>query len=151
LHEANLVLDYEPLRQRLSNCENISPQLIAQLVKQIRDEKLPSPDQLPNVGSFFKNPMVSRQRFSELQQRFPTIVGFSAKGDCVKLAAGWLIEQSGWKGYRLNGVGVHQNQALVLINYEQKSGVEILALATKIQLSIKQHFKIDLEIEPSVL
>ncbi len=149
-HEPHLVMDYEPLRQRLSNCKNISPQILAQVVKQIRDEKLPSPDQLPNVGSFFKNPIVSRQHFIALQQKFPAIVGFPAKDDFVKLAAGWLIEQAGWKGYRSNGVGVHQNQALVLINYEQKSGAEVLALANKIQSSIKQRFEIDLEIEPSV-
>lgn len=114
-----------------------------------RTKKLPSPEQIPNVGSFFKNPVVSDSAYLKLKVRYPDLVSYPDPAG-RKLAAGWLIDQAGWKGYRNLRVGVHDKQALVLINHHQGSGKEILSLAQDIQSSIKLHFGVDLEIEPAV-
>lgn len=119
-----------------------------QAVMQIRRSKLPDPSRIPNVGSFFTNPVVDCQQFQSLQQQYPDIAHFPQADGRYKLAAGWLIDRAGWKGYREGNVGVHDRQALVLINPGYGRGQDVLALAQKIQQDIQQRFGVLLEIEP---
>ncbi|WP_404362077.1 UDP-N-acetylmuramate dehydrogenase [Marinobacter sp.] len=130
--------------------EQLTPLEVAEGVMAVRRRKLPDPEQLPNVGSFFKNPVVPLARWEELRSVNPAIVGYPA-GDSVKLAAAWLIDQCGWKGYRTDRVGVHNRQALVLINHSGGTGQDILALAERIREDVFQRFGVSLEIEPRIV
>lgn len=125
----------------------VTPQKIMAKVIQLRAAKLPDPKQLPNAGSFFKNPIVNVDFFNALQLQYPGIPFYQQSNGDIKLAAGWLIEHTGLKGYRQQGVGVHENQALVLINYDNSSGQEIVALAAFIQEKVMTKFNIHLEPE----
>ena len=133
------------------------PHQLFNAVCEIRASKLPSPEDIPNAGSFFKNPVVAASRYQSLKSEYEDLVGYPIAGQDAddepaqyKIAAGWLIDQAGWKGQRRGPVGVHDKQALVLVNPEQGSGAELLALASAIQADIKQRYHIDLEIEPRV-
>lgn len=128
----------------------LTPLEVAEGVMAIRRRKLPDPGQLPNAGSFFKNPVVSMTLWDELSSKHPGIVGYPGKG-VVKLAAAWLIDQCGWKGYRNDRVGVHNRQALVLINHSGGSGEDILALARRIQDDVLKTYGVALEIEPRII
>ena len=128
--------------------EKLSPNLVAQTVCDIRRAKLPDPDIIPNVGSFFKNPIISDDQFLALKNQFPELVSYSAPDNHHKLAAAWLIEQCGWKGVEEFGVGVHRDQALVIVNPGRKSGSQVLELAQKIQAGVQEKFGIKLLIEP---
>lgn len=119
---------------------------VSNAVISIRQSKLPDPSVLGNAGSFFKNPEIPTAQFQQLKDVFPNIVGYpTANG--VKLAAGWLIEQSGWKGQRFGEVGVHERQALVLVNYGKGIGDDIKQLSQNIQASVKDKFGVALEAE----
>lgn len=123
---------------------------IGDVVTAIRRSKLPDPEQVGNAGSFFKNPEVSSATFATLQQQHPDIVGYpTANG--VKLAAGWLIEQCGWKGKRVGNAGVHARHALVLVNHGGATGREVQALAQEIQVSVRERFGIALETEVNII
>ena len=117
----------------------------------IRRAKLPDPAVLGNAGSFFKNPVVSQSQFDALKLRFADIVAFPQADGRFKLAAGWLIEQCGWKGRRVGRVGVHARQALVLVHYGQATAAELLDLAHAIRQSVSEQFGVMLEIEPVVV
>ena len=130
--------------------ERLTPLEVAEGVMAVRRRKLPDPEQLPNAGSFFKNPVVSLAKWDELREGNPAMVGYPAS-DSVKLAAAWLIDQCGWKGYRTEKVGVHNRQALVLINHSGGTGQDILALAERIREDVFQRFGVALEIEPRVV
>ncbi len=117
----------------------------------IRSSKLPDPKELGNVGSFFKNPVVDDDKFAELKSEFPKIRYFPQSKGSVKLAAAWLIESCGWKGKKLGEVGVHEKQALVLVNYGSNDGKQVLSLAWKIIESVKLKFGITLEPEVNIL
>ncbi|EAZ98813.1 UDP-N-acetylmuramate dehydrogenase [Marinobacter sp. ELB17] len=122
---------------------------VAEAVMAVRRRKLPDPQRLPNAGSFFKNPVVSQKVFEQLKSRFSDLVAYPLPyGQGVKLAAGWLIEQCSWKGYRNQWVGVHNCQALVLINHGGGSGAQLLALAQEIRESVQARFGVELEQEP---
>lgn len=123
---------------------------VSQAVINIRQSKLPNPKAAGNAGSFFKNPVIPKQQFERLQQEFAGIVGFAAAGNNIKVAAGWLIEQCGWKGYRKGDAGCHEKQALVLINYGNANGIDIYDLSVKIMHSIESKFGIILEREVNV-
>jgi len=150
---AQLQLDYGPLRQRLQQMgvEQPTPRDVSEAVCAIRREKLPDPQVLGNAGSFFKNPLVPQALADELRKRYPDLVAFPQADGRVKLAAGWLIERAGWKGFREGDAGVHGLQALVLVNHGQASGKQILALARRIQADIAARFEVALEIEPNVI
>lgn len=150
---ADLQLDYGNLRSYLAEQQITQPtaQDVSRAVCAIRAEKLPDPRELANAGSFFKNPLVTAAHAEQLQQSYPNIVSFAQDDGQVKLAAGWLIDQAGWKGWRQGDAGVHAKQALVLVNYGTASGVQILALAAQIQADIQQRFAVELEIEPNVI
>ncbi|ASP47912.1 UDP-N-acetylmuramate dehydrogenase [Cognaticolwellia beringensis] len=133
--------NYQGLNELVSP---VTPQAIMAKVIQLRQAKLPEPKQLPNAGSFFKNPIVSKDVFNELNQQYSNMPFYLHDNGDVKLAAGWLIEQAGLKGFRRDGVGVHENQALVIINYESKQGENIVALSVHIQKKVKEKFNIQL-------
>lgn len=123
---------------------------VSQAVINIRQSKLPNPKVTGNAGSFFKNPVIPKQQFERLQKEFAGIVGFAAADNNVKVAAGWLIEQCGWKGYRKGDAGCHEKQALVLVNYEHASGIDIYDLSVEIMHSVESTFGIILEREVNV-
>ncbi|MDR6714620.1 UDP-N-acetylmuramate dehydrogenase [Pseudomonas hunanensis] len=145
-------LDYGPVRQRLQEqgIEQPSAQDISDAICSIRREKLPDPLELGNAGSFFKNPVVSAALSEQIRVRYPGVVAYPQGEGQVKLAAGWLIEQAGWKGYRDGDAGVHRLQSLVLVNYGQASGAQLHALACKIQADILERFGVELEMEPNL-
>lgn len=150
---AALHLDYGPVRQRLlaEGIEAPSAADVSRAICAIRSEKLPDPAVLGNAGSFFKNPVVSVELAERIRAEHADMVSYPAAGGQVKLAAGWLIERAGWKGFREGDAGVHRLQALVLVNYGQASGAQLLALAQRIQTDIQARFGVHLEIEPNVL
>jgi UDP-N-acetylmuramate dehydrogenase len=130
--------------------KKITPELVSKMVCEIRSSKLPSPSKLGNAGSFFWNPVISAEEFSTLQKNFPKIVAYP-NGDKVKLAAAWLIEQAGWKGYRDGDVGVHQDHALVLVNYGLGTGEQLVTLSEQIQTSVQEKFGIYLTPEVRII
>jgi UDP-N-acetylmuramate dehydrogenase len=128
--------------------ENSCAQQVMDKVIALRQAKLPDPDILPNAGSFFKNPIVSEAKLNSLKIIYPKIPYYPQNKGTVKLAAGWLIEQVGLKGYRENGVGVHEAQALVLVNYSSEQGQNIVELAKYVQQQVLSQF--DISISPEV-
>jgi UDP-N-acetylmuramate dehydrogenase len=124
---------------------------ISNAVINIRSSKLPNPAEIGNAGSFFKNPEISNAQFEILKTQFPAIVGYPLPNGNVKLAAGWLIEQCGWKGYRKGDAGCHAKQALVLVNYGNANGDEIYNLSEEILQSVKEKFGVILEREVNII
>jgi UDP-N-acetylmuramate dehydrogenase len=136
------------LEQR--GCADPSPQDVFEAVVAIRRSKLPDPAQLPNAGSFFKNPVITADLARELARQFSGLPLYPQADERVKLPAAWLIDYCGWKGYRRGGLGVHTQHALVLVNYGSDSGRALLDLAAEVAASVEQTFGISLEIEPRV-
>lgn len=125
-------------------------QHISQAICQIRRSKLPDPAQLGNAGSFFKNPEIALSQLQALKQNYPNIPSYPLPNDRVKIPAAWLIEQCQWRGKRLNDAGVHQNHALVLVNYGNAQGKEIAQLAQQIQSDVQQKFGITINPEVNI-
>ncbi len=123
---------------------------VREVVCSIRRSKLPDPDVLGNAGSFFKNPVVSVKNYQVLKTNYPELVAYPAGKD-MKLAAGWLIDKAGWKGFRQGDAGVHDKQALVLVNHGKATGKEILSLAYNIRDSVKEKFGVTLEPEVNIM
>jgi UDP-N-acetylmuramate dehydrogenase len=146
---ADPIIHYPPLFELFNDRSDINPQDIADAVEKIRREKLPDPQQLPNAGSFFKNPVITSAQFDLLKASYPAMPCFP-QAEGVKIPAAWLIDQAGWKGYRENGVGVHASQALVLINYAGGTGQQLLSLAKRIQEDVFQRYGVALEMEPRI-
>ena len=145
-------ISYGAIKEELEKLNvEISIGAISQAVINIRSNKLPDPDVTGNAGSFFKNPEISKPEFQELKQIYPDIVGYDLESGNVKLAAGWLIEQCGWKGYRKGDAGCHPTQALVLVNYGNATGKEIYNLSTEIKQSVKEKFNVELEREVNII
>lgn len=144
--------DYGAIRNELAN-QNLTPNIhsIAKVVCDIRRSKLPDPAQVGNAGSFFKNPVVPLAQARELQAHYADIPVYTLPGQKAKLAAGWLIEQCGWKGYREGNYGVHPKQALVLVNYGGATGAEIRNLADAIKQSVFRKFALQLETEVNII
>ena len=131
--------------------ETASAVQVMSKVIEIRNSKLPDPKQLANVGSFFKNPVVTQSVFDKLQLQYPDVPFYPQSEGLVKLAAGWLIEQSGLKGYRQGDAAVHQNQALVLVNFGNATGREIAALAELVVNTVAEKFAVTLEPEVRIV
>lgn len=146
-------IDYGSIREELAlkKIENPTIKDISDAVISIRESKLPNPEEIGNSGSFFKNPVIGIQQFQELQKKYPSIPHYPVSELEVKIPAGWLIEQAGFKGLKRGNAGVHSKQALVLVNLGNVKGSEIMALAYEIQQSIKNTFNISLEIEVNLL
>lgn len=149
---ASLHLDYGPVRQRLleEGVTEPSPTDVSRVICAIRREKLPDPLVLGNAGSFFKNPLVSVAQADELRARYSDLVAYPQGAGQMKLAAGWLIDKAGWKGFREGAVGVHAQQALVLVNYGGATGAQLHGLAERIRSDIQQRFGVELEMEPNL-
>jgi UDP-N-acetylmuramate dehydrogenase len=145
-------VSYGAITQELEamNVKELSIQHIAKAVINIRRSKLPDPTQIGNAGSFFKNPEIDSAVFEKLKLEFPGIVGYPVNNNRIKLAAGWLIEQCGWKGYRKGDAGCHSKQALVLVNYGNADGDAIYELSEAILQSVKNKFAVDLEREVNI-
>lgn len=147
-----LQTSYGAIQAELTRCQAIpSIQSVSDAVIRIRQQKLPDPRQIGNAGSFFKNPIVPLTQVEVLQTRYPALPSYPVDAAHRKLAAGWLIDQLGWKGYRDGDVGVHPHQALVLVNYGGATGGQLWALAKRIQASVQTHFGIQLEPEVNVI
>ena len=144
-------LDYGDLRRHTEELGEISAQNVRKAVIDIRRSKLPDPQKTGNAGSFFKNPIVSADIAEKLKNIYPDIPVYPIDETEVKLAAGWLIDKAGWKGYDKGPAGVHDKQALVLINRGGASGKDILDLASKIKMSIHDKFGVDIDMEVNIL
>lgn len=144
---------YGAIEQELERMgiKDLSIKAISDAVINIRSSKLPDPKEIGNAGSFFKNPTVLKDDYLKLKKTFDTIIGHENIDGTVKLAAGWLIEQCGWKGYRKGDAGCHAKQALVLVNYQNAKGLEILELSELIMQSVKEKFGVILEREVNIL
>jgi UDP-N-acetylmuramate dehydrogenase len=148
-----LQLDYGAIRDELAAAGILAPTIrdVSAAVIAIRRSKLPDPAILGNAGSFFKNPEVAMARFEALQAQHPGLPGYKVDGETMKIPAGWLIEQAGWKGMSWGNHGVHAQQALVLVNYGGAEGRDILSLSTAIMEDIQARFGILLEREVNVI
>lgn len=124
---------------------------VSDAVIAIRSSKLPDPKVIGNAGSFFKNPSVNQELYEEIKLRYPDVVAYPQPNGTIKLAAGWLIEQAGWKGKRIGNYGVHANQALVLVNYGGAKGKDIFQLSEDILQDVKQKFGVTLEREVNII
>ena len=131
--------------------QDLSIKAISDAVIAIRQSKLPDPAKIGNSGSFFKNPVIDQSAFDQLKTEYSDMVGHPSGEGKVKVAAGWLIEQAGFKGMRIGNYGVHEKQALVLVNYGGASGKQIFDLSEQIIESIDQQFGILLEREVNVI
>jgi UDP-N-acetylmuramate dehydrogenase len=146
-------VSYGNIQQELDimGVSELSVKSISDAVIRIRSSKLPDPKEIGNAGSFFKNPEVPEKIYDDLKEKYPSIPGFKVFDDLIKIPAGWLIEQCGWKGFRENDYGVHRNQALVLVNYGKAKGKDIALLSEKIMASVQDRFGIDLEREVQII
>ena len=133
------------------NINNPTIQDVSKAVISIRESKLPNPKELGNSGSFFKNPVVSKEHFLKIQETYPEMPFYPVSENEIKIPAGWLVEQCGFKGKRYGDAGVHKNQALVLVNYGNASGKKILNLSKKIQQSVLENFNIALDTEVNIV
>lgn len=151
--DAPLRCEYHDLQEEIAARGLSSPSRrdVYDMVCAIRRRKLPDPAQIGNAGSFFRNPVVSASHYEALRAQFPELVAYPQADGSVKLAAGWLIDRAGWKGFRDGAVGVHARQALVLVNHGGARGEQVLALAQRIVDDVQARYGVTLEMEPSVL
>jgi UDP-N-acetylmuramate dehydrogenase len=146
-------VDYGDIKAELfkNNIETPTLKDVSNAVITIRNSKLPNPKELGNSGSFFKNPIISREQFLKVQAQFPEVKHFDVSETQVKVPAGWLIEHAGLKGYRKDDAAVHKNQALVLVNYGNASGQDILNLSRYVQKTVFDKYGIAIEAEVNVI
>lgn len=141
-------LDYGTIRQELEKLDKeITLETVRRVIIEIRKSKLPDPKVTGNAGSFFMNPIVSRERFEALQKQYPHMPFYAMADGTVKIPAGWMIDQCGWKGKALGPAAVHPNQALVLVNCGGATGHDILALSDAVRASVSDKFGIDIHPE----
>ena len=145
--------DYGAITSQLNEMKVTEPTIqdVSNAVIAIRQSKLPDPKKIGNSGSFFKNPVISTKHFETLKLNFPDIPSYPISETEVKVPAGWLIEKAGFKGKTLGNYGVHKNQALVLVNYGDANGKDILDLARLIQKTINRLFEITIETEVNII
>jgi len=149
----NLNLKYGAIEQELTNRGITNPTIkdISQVVSHIRVSKLPDPSTIGNAGSFFKNPVITADQFEHVRSKFPEVVNYPAGNDLVKLAAGWLIEQCGWKGKVVGHTGTWKNQALVLVNHGEATGEEVYSFSSQIIDSVYRKFGVLLDREVNII
>jgi len=140
-------LNYQHLEEEVLKCGEVNLQTIRQTIIAVRESKLPDPKVLGNAGSFFMNPIIAKTLFVSLQEKYPNIPHYVVSETEEKVPAGWLIDQCGWKGKQIGRAGVHDKQALVLVNLGGATGAEIVHLAEQIQSSVKETFGIELRPE----
>lgn len=146
-------VSYGAIKSQLESMNISTPTIkdVSEAVIAIRQSKLPDPKVIGNAGSFFKNPEIPTEQFIMLQNSFPEIVGYKSHDNLTKVAAGWLIENSGWKGKRVGNTGMHDKQALVLVNYGNATGNELIEHAKRVQKSVLEKFGIELEMEVNII
>lgn len=149
----NFNISYGAIKDTLESMgvDELTLKNVSQAVINIRQSKLPDPMDIGNAGSFFKNPIIEKLHFEALEAQFENIKSYPVDDDKVKVPAGWLIENAGWKGYRDGDIGVHEKQALVLVNHGMGRGKDLLKLANEIKKSIQGKFGIELEREVNVI
>ena len=149
--ENKFCLNYPDLKKKLEN-KTITTKLVYQTVSEIRSEKLPDPEHTPNVGSFFKNPVIDVNLFNDLRKKYPEIKYFNTdSNDKIKIPAAWLIEKCNWKGKRIGNVGVYEKHSLIIISNGRATGKEIYDFAQKIISSVFEKFGINLEPEVVII
>ena len=136
---------------KANNIDNPTIKDVSNAIISIRQSKLPDPKEIGNCGSFFKNPIVSLNQLEFIKKKYPNVVNYKINENEFKIAAGWMIERAGWKGKKFNNYGVHEKQALVLVNYGLANGMEIFNLSEEIILDIKDKFGITLEREVNII
>jgi len=153
LKEPRVNISYGAIESELTERGISNPTIrdVSDVVIHIRNSKLPNPAELGNAGSFFKNPIVTQENFEKLKTQNPEIPHYPMNDGSIKLAAGWLIEQSGWKGKRVGNCGMHKKQALVLVNYGEATGDEIYQHSENVLNSVKEKFDITLEREVNII
>jgi UDP-N-acetylmuramate dehydrogenase len=144
-------IHYADLAKQFAGNLNPSAEEIFLAVCKIRTHKLPDPKVIGNAGSFFQNPVISNAQYETLLKKYAGLVSYPDVPGKRKLAAGWLIDQCGFKGQRMGDVGVYENQALVLVNHGNGTAQDILGLAKCIQDKVRKEFGVNLEIEPNIL
>ncbi len=146
-------ISYRPLAEQFKNRkpEDISPSEVSDAVINIRKSKLPDPDEIGNGGSFFKNPIVDKALSNEISRQYPHVHLYENENGTIKIPAAFLIQECQWKGKRFGDAGVHTYQPLVLVNYKNAKGSEIVNLAEKIQISVFEKFHIKLEPEVNII
>lgn len=146
-------LTYKPIAKTFANVDenNISIKDICKKISEIRNSKIPNPDRLRNAGSFFKNPVINNSKLNELKDVNSSIPSYKIDNKHHKVPAAWLIEQCGWKGKRIGNVGTYEKQSLIIINYGNATGTEIVNFASLIQKSVADKFDVRLDMEVNVV
>ncbi|WP_148372882.1 UDP-N-acetylmuramate dehydrogenase [Bacteroides bouchesdurhonensis] len=144
-------LDYGTIRQELEKYPKLTLDIVRKVIIDIRESKLPDPKVMGNAGSFFMNPIVSREKLETLQQEYPQIPYYELSDGQVKIPAGWMIDQCGWKGKALGPAAVHDKQALVLVNRGGAKGSDIIALSDAVRTSVREKFGIDIHPEVYII
>ncbi|HZJ40658.1 MAG TPA: UDP-N-acetylmuramate dehydrogenase [Candidatus Saccharimonadales bacterium] len=146
-------LAYGSIKEKLAEkgIKKITISDIVNVISEIRNSKLPNPYILPNSGSFFKNPEITKVKFKKLQQQYPEIPSFSGQGNKIKIPAGWLIEQVGLKGKKFGPVRMYEKQALILVNEGGASPKQVLSLVAKVKAAVKKKFDLDLSEEVNII
>ena len=144
-------LDYGSIRQELENYPAVTLPVMRRVIIGIRESKLPDPKVTGNAGSFFMNPIVPRVQFEALQQEYPRIPFYELANGTVKIPAGWMIDQCGWKGKALGPAAVHDKQALVLVNRGGAKGSDVIALSDAVRASVRDKFGIDIHPEVNIV
>ncbi|NQT77146.1 MAG: UDP-N-acetylmuramate dehydrogenase [Bacteroidetes bacterium] len=144
---------YGAIKDELSNMGVDTPgiQSVSEAVISIRRRKLPDPEEIGNAGSFFKNPVLAIEHFKEIQGKYPDMPFYEVDAGHIKVPAGWMIEQCGWKGKMFGDAGIHESQALVLVNHGKATGQEMLKLAKNIMASVSETFGVELEMEVNII
>ena len=149
--EEHYTLDYGTIRQELEKYPALTLPVLRKVIIDIRESKLPDPKVMGNAGSFFMNPIVPREKLEALQQEFPRIPFYELNNGRVKIPAGWMIDQCGWKGKSLGPAAVHDKQALVLVNRGGAKGSDIIALSDAVRASVREKFGIDIHPEVNLV
>ena len=149
--EERYTLDYGTIRQELAKCPAPTLPIVRKVIIEIRESKLPDPKVMGNAGSFFMNPIVAKEKLEALQRDYPRIPYYELPDGRVKIPAGWMIDQCGWKGKSLGPAAVHDKQALVLVNRGGAKGSDIVALSDAVRASVRDKFGIDIHPEVNVI
>lgn len=149
--EAHYTLDYGTIRQELDKYPELTLPVVRKVIIDIRESKLPDPKVMGNAGSFFMNPIVPKEKLADLQREYPRIPYYELTDGRVKIPAGWMIDQCGWKGKSLGPAAVHDKQALVLVNKGGAKGSDIIALSDAVRASVREKFGIDIHPEVNLI
>ncbi|MBD3588260.1 UDP-N-acetylmuramate dehydrogenase [Bacteroides sp. GM023] len=149
--EAHYTLDYGTIRQELDKYPELTLPVVRKVIIDIRESKLPDPKVMGNAGSFFMNPIVPKEKLADLQREYPRIPYYELADGRVKIPAGWMIDQCGWKGKSLGPAAVHDKQALVLVNKGGAKGSDIIALSDAVRASVREKFGIDIHPEVNLI